>query len=436
MNLADPRETLLHTPMSYYQMVAVGVIVLLGALDGFDVLSVTYAAPGFMAEWSLTRAELGLALSIGVIGMAIAAFVMAPLADIVGRRRVILACLLLMSIGMFATAFARSLLELLALRLVTGFGIGTMLAVINPLAAEFSNARRRDLAISLMGLGYPIGGTLGGLASAALLEAYDWRSIFLFGGAMGALMIPLVAYWILEPVGFLIDKPTHQSLQKVNEFLTRCGLASVDQLPVPAAQRRALPLSEIFHRDNVRMTVHLAALFGAYMGCIYFFLSWTPQLVAEIGFEPAVAATVAVTRDLPGILGGALLGWLAYYVGLKNLTLTVIVGLGVATLMFGRIPADLMALRAVAACGGFCLYAGVNGLYAIIARTFPTRVRASGAGFVFGVGRVVSAMAPLLAGYLFAVGLERSGVTFIMSMFAFAAALLLVFLPIKPISAE
>lgn len=436
MNTGDPRETLLQTPMSSYQIVAMGVIVLLGALDGFDVLAVTYAAPGFMAEWGLNRTELGLALSMGVLGMAIAAFLFAPLADIFGRRSLILGCLLLMSIGMTATAFSYSLVELSTYRLITGLGIGTMLAVINPLAAEFSNARRRDLSLSLMALGFPIGGTLGGLASAALLEVYDWRAIFLFGGVLGLFMMFLVGYWILEPVGFLIDKPSNDSLKKVNAFLSRCGLSGVDRLPPPAAQRSALPFKEIFRRDNVRTTVHLAAVFGSFMLCVYFFLSWAPQLVADIGFEPAVAATVAVSRDLPGILGGALFGWSVNYFGLKRLTLTVLVGLGLAALLFGQIPADLVALRAVAGLGGFCLYSGMNGLHAIVARTFPTRVRASGAGFVLGVGRIASAAAPVLAGLLFTVGLDRSDVTVVMGLFAFLAAALLAFFRVKAISAE
>ena len=435
-NLQDPRVLLLNRPLSRYQIAALSTVVALCALDGFDVLAITYAAPGFLEEWGLSRAQLGVALSMGLIGMALGSFFIAPLADIIGRRRMIFTCLGIMAGGMLASAFTHSLTSLCFWRVFTGIGIGCMICLLTPLAAEYSNERRRDLAIGFMAVGYPIGGTLGGLVAAYLLDIYDWRAVFIFGSILGLVFIPLVYRWVPEPVGYLIENPKPDTLEQVNRFLARCRMPLATDLPSPSKRSGSTPLMEIFNSENRKMTLHLTAIYALYIMSVYFFLSWTPSLITALGFSPATAATVAVTRDFVGIVGGILTGWAAHYIGLKRLTLLVMAGMGLALIAFGRIPSDLGLIRIVAAVMGLCLYGGAIGLYAVVARTFSTRVRATGAGFVIGVGRVASAVAPLLGGYLFAVGFERSAVTLFMAMGALGAAILLLVFPLRAISAE
>ncbi len=429
----DPRRTLLDAPQSRYQWAAIGVTVMLCALDGFDVLAVTYAAPGFLQEWGLSNAELGLALSMGLVGMALGSFFLAPLADVIGRRNMIFACLLVMAAGMTATAFCGSLATLAGWRLVTGLGIGAMISIIVPLAAEYSNARRRDFAVGLMAVGYPIGGTFGGLAAAQLLVAYDWRAIFIFGGVIAVVILPLVIRWMPEPVGYLIDNPKPDTLEKVNRFLTRCGHAPVNALPPPSPRSGAVPITEILGAGNRGRTLHITALYSLAFTTIYFFLTWSPKLVTDLGFSAATSTLVAVTRDMVGIFGGLLLGWAAHYLGLKRLVVPVVAGMGLALILFGRLPADIVQLRGAAALAGLCLYGSAVGLYAVLARSFDTHVRATGTGFVIGMGRIASAIAPLLGGYLFSIGWDRAEVTSALGMGAIVAALLLVLFPVRPI---
>jgi MFS family permease len=80
-----------------------------------------------------------------------------------------------MAVGMFMATTVRGLVDLSIWRVITGLGIGGMLAAINAVAAEFSNTRRRDFSVSLMPIGYPIGAVTGGLLAARLLVARSWR---------------------------------------------------------------------------------------------------------------------------------------------------------------------------------------------------------------------------------------------------------------------
>jgi AAHS family 4-hydroxybenzoate transporter-like MFS transporter len=409
------------------------MVIALCALDGFDVLAITYAAPGILQEWGLSRAELGMAFSAGFAGMALGSFFIAPIADLIGRRRMIFICLGILAGGMMASAFASTLGMLAFWRVITGLGIGAMICIINPLAAEYSNARRHDLAIGLMAVGYPIGGTVGGLVSAQLLTHYDWRAVFVFGSLLGLVMLPLAYRWILEPVAYLIDKPGPSALSQVNAFLLRCGRLPVRELPAPAKRIGKLPIQEIFSAENRWSTLHLTAIYALFIITVYFLLSWMPQLITDLGFSSASAVNFSVLRDFTGVLSGILLGWASHYLGLKRVAFTVFIGMGLAVMAFGRLPADIILLRLGSGFAGLCLYGGAVSLYAIVARTFPARIRATGSGFVIGVGRVAMVIAPLLGGYLLTAGMDRGTVTLIMSLGALAAGALLIAFPIRQV---
>ena len=171
MQQRDPKSIIDLGPMGVAQWLAVIVTVGLNAMDGFDVLSISFASPGIAREWGVDKATLGWVLSMELLGMGVGSVLLGGVADKLGRRPTILGCLLAMTLGMFGAAHAADVPTLLAWRLLTGLGIGGMLAAINAAAAEFSNQRWRNLAMSFMVIGYPVGGVVGGLVVQHLLVA-------------------------------------------------------------------------------------------------------------------------------------------------------------------------------------------------------------------------------------------------------------------------
>ena len=121
---ADIRALISHGPISAFKFVMLAVCVGLNMLDGFDVLVMSFTASDVSAEWKLTGSELGLLLSAGLVGMAAGSLFLAPRADRIGRRAIILICVIIVSIGMLLSGFCRSVLQLGVLRVVTGIGIG------------------------------------------------------------------------------------------------------------------------------------------------------------------------------------------------------------------------------------------------------------------------------------------------------------------------
>jgi benzoate transport len=410
--------------MSRAQVAGIAVTAAISALDGYDVLSVTFAAPGIGSEWGIGKATLGLVLGIGLLGMALGSILVAPLADRFGRRTMALINLCVMAAGMFACAAAQSVEALEAARLVTGLGIGAMVAVINPLAAEYANAHRRALAVGIMAIGYPVGGVAGGSAAAALLQQFDWRSVFILGGAATLALLPIAWRWLPESPSYLAGRTAASSLARLNALLLRFGQQPVAALSGASAKRR-LELAHVLGRDAAAGTVRITAINFLYMMAVYFLLSWVPQIVVDAGFAAQAAARVSVAANLAGVAGGILLGWAAPRIGLKPLVVAALAGMGLATFAFGAAPADLVALTIAASFAGLLLFGGIVGLYAIIAQAFPAEARATGCGLVIGVGRGGSALAPVVAGYLFGGGYGPFAVSAIMGGCAILAAALL-----------
>ena len=424
----DPRQLISNSPMSRLQVIAVGITFLLNALDGFDVLSISFASPGIASEWGIDRAALGIVLSMELIGMAVGSVVLGGVADRIGRRKTMLGCLIVMAIGMFMATAVSNLVELSLWRVVTGLGIGGRLAAINATAAEFSNARRKHLCVSLMAIGYPLGVVFGGSIAAQLLKTQDWRSVFYLGAAMTTMCIPLVYFLIPESVHWLTRKQPEGALEKINRTLQRMGHAAVDTLPALEGQDGKRAVSDIFSSRLVMTTIIVTAAYFLHVTSFYFIIKWVPKIIVDMGFVASSAAGVLVWTNVGGALGGAVLGLLTLRYNVKTVTMAVLVMSSVMIVVFGHTPADLQKLALICAAAGFFTNAGIVGLYAIFAHAYPTHVRASGTGFAVGIGRGGAVLAPILAGFLFEAGVTLPTVALIMSAGAMLAAAALAFL--------
>jgi benzoate transport len=428
----DPRETLSSAPMSMLQVLAVAITVGLTALDGFDVLSVAFASPGIAAEWGIDRAALGIVLSMDLIGMAVGSIVLGGVADAIGRRKTMLGCLVLMTLGMFMVTTVKRIPELEVWRLTTGLGIGGLLAASNAVAAEFSNLRRRNLSVALMAIGYPLGAVFGGLIVKELLREHDWRSVFYFGAAVTALFIPLVFFLVPESVHWLAQKQPPGALGRINRALARMRHAVIAALPTIPADMKKRSIRDIFAPELIATTVLSSLAYFFHILSFYFLMKWIPKIVADMHFTPSEVSGVVIWANVGGALGGTVFGLLSQRIGLKPLTISVMLLSTVMIILFGRAAPDLNELSLLCAAAGFCTNAAIVGLYAIYAQAFPTHVRATGTGFGIGVGRGGAILGPITAGYLFKWGYPLPTVAIYMAMGSLVAAGVLTLLKLKP----
>jgi MFS family permease len=427
-------------PMGVRQWIVVTLMVLLNALDGFDVLSSAFAAPGISAEWGIPRSELGIVLSAELIGMGFGSVILGGFADKFGRKPAMLICLMIMATGMYLAHNAGDVWTLTVWRFITGLGIGGMLAATNAVTAESTSKSARSVAMALYVIGYPVGGVIGGFAAQSwLLVDYDWRAVFLFGAVVTAAMVPLVWLLVPETPAFYAARRPEGALEKINRSLRALRKPEIAAMPEISPTAPKPKVTDILSNPRLRPVTLLLA-FGYLFHTItfYYILKFAVQIVADSGFSQPEAASTLTWANIGGAIGGGLFGFLMRKWDIKGPTIAVAVLGSAAVVAFGIGSDTLWGWRAATFLTMFFLNAAIVGYYAAFAKGFPAYARATGTGFVLGVGRAGAAGSPIIAGFLFTwLGNEELlTVSAIMSIGAILGAGLIWMLPMRDADRE
>jgi MFS family permease len=302
-------------------------------------------------------------------------------------------------------------------------GIGGLLAAGSAIVSECANDRRRDMAVALMVAGYPAGAAFGGIIASATLEATGrWQAIFEVGAiATAALIIPVVLY-VPESIAYLCERQSKGALQRVNAILSQFGRSAVSDIPHPVPAASTAGFIRLFEPGIGAVTLTLTVAFFTHMMTFYFLMKWIPKLVVDIGHPVASANGVLVWTNLAGATGSLLMSLLTQRYRVQRIVIVAMVAGSSAVLVFGQGFESLWTLSCVAVAAGFFTTGASAGFYALMARSFPARIRARGAGFVIGVGRAGAAGGPVAAGLLFSAGWPLSWVAAIMACGCLVAA--------------
>ncbi|MFD4323128.1 MFS transporter [Nocardioides sp. NPDC058538] len=402
MNLRARIDAAAMTP---YQWMVVALCVLLNCLDGFDVMAMAFTASSLSEEFALSGSELGVLLSAGLVGMAVGSLALAPVADVIGRRPLILISVGLATLGMLLSAVAPSAVLLGLARVVTGLGVGGILASTNVIASEYASARWRGLAIGLYTAGYGIGATLGGVAARGMLADLGWRSVFVAGGVATGIALILLVVLLPESVDFLVQRRPRQAVERINRILGRLGQPAItsdalEAAPRPTTRHRSGNPGVLLSADLRRSTLLIWVAFLATMFGFYFVNSWTPQLLVTSGMSEADAVTAGMMLALGGTAGSVLYGLVASRLDSR----LVLIGFTVLSALTMVVFITSTALLTVALIIGVVVGALINGciagLYTITPAVYSTEIRSTGMGWAIGIGRIGAILSPMLAGRL------------------------------------
>jgi MFS family permease len=428
----NPIRVIDESPMNARQWIVVVLMVLLNALDGFDVLSSAFAAPGITADWGIARPALGVVLSAELVGMGFGSVILGGAADKYGRKYTMIFCLLLMALGMYLASTAAAVTPMVAFRFLTGIGIGGMLTTTNAVVAESTNSRWRAASIAVYVAGYPLGAIIGGIAASEwLLPNYTWHAVFLFGAVVTAVLIPVI--WLLVPETAAYQA-TKRNLAGVNRTLAAFGKPMIGDLPLINTTAAKPKVTDILSNPQLRpITLLLAFGYMFHTITFYYILKFAVQIVSDYppGYAPQDAATVLTYANVGGFFGSALFGFVMARLGIKWPTALMLLIGSAAVASFGMGRDSLDGWQWATIISGFFTNAAISGYYAAFARGFPAYARATGTGFVLGIGRLGAAGSPLIAGALFgALGNDQLlTVSIIMAMGSIVSLLLFLMLP-------
>ena len=409
--------------MSRFQIQTVFICTLINMLDGFDVLVMSFAAASVSSEWALTPYQLGFLLSAGLFGMALGSISLGALADKLGRRKLVNICLVIVTSGMFASAYSQSEQQLLAFRFVTGLGIGGMLATLTTLVSEYSSESSRGLCIGFLQSGYPLGALLGGIASVYLIASFGWRSLFIFGGSLSLAILPFVFWKLPESIDFLLFRGNQADKSRIQQILTRLRIDPTNFLATTGGSEKEANWRIVFSESFRTNTLYLWTCYFLLMFSFYFVVSWTPKLLVDAGLTTGQGISAGVYLQAGGLVGAISLGLLGYKFRVPFLT-SVFFSCGIAAMLFyGLVKLSLVSLMLVAAIMGFFLIGAMIGLYTIAPSVYPATVRVFGVGLAIGIGRVGAIVAPLAGGIILDSGYSTDQIFVIFSVPLILAAL-------------
>lgn len=425
--------------------------------DGFDLTVYGTVLPGLrtggsdaLGWWSSgitggapldpsVAGELG---SYALIGVMIGSLAAGAIGDRVGRKKLILAGIAWFSVGMFITAFAQSVAFFGVMRLLTGLGLGALLATAGATMAEFAPAGKRNFYNAIVYSGIPAGGVLAALLGLVLLDLIGWRGMFMIGATPILFLLPMALAKLPESPRWLLSRGRVDDAVAISR---RTGIPLHEHQKfggVPVADDLHLEIKEkvgfagIFSHKYLLGTIFLGLMSFSGLLLTYGLNTWLPAIMGQhfqdagFGAETAKAYGLWFLLLLNGgaVLGGLVASRLADKAGPQRVVAStfVLAAITLGLMTFGFPIPLLLAFIAVAGVGVL----GTQVLiYGFSSNYFGTSVRAAGVAWVSGFGRLGGIFGPLIGGWLAAAGMTGGAAFYVFAGVALFGGLMTLLVP-------
>jgi AAHS family 4-hydroxybenzoate transporter-like MFS transporter len=426
-------------PISRYQQ---GVFALCGALmflDGFDTQMMSYVAPEIGREWGLSKIALGQIFSAALVGLMVGYLAISPLSSRFGHRRLILWSTACFGAATLLMLPASEVSHLIVLRFISGVGLGAMVPSALTTAGDYIPRRFRASSVLFVYCFFSLGFVAAGLASAWLIPHFGWQSMFLVGGVAPFLILPLVARYLPDSFGYLLERgPTDQA--KARRIIQRIAPEIPDETPLitPEQERPiAFPLRELFKRGTALGTTLLWLVFALNLGQFYALQNWLPSVLTDFGYplSQVVAATTLTTVGgiVIAFVAGPAMDRLGAY---GTVAIIYLCGFCVLLLFAAALQGPVWLLLLSAFLSGCCVSGGQKSVIALAAVFYPAQLRSTGLGWGLGIGRLGGIGGPLAVGSLLQAGYSARTIFYFIGapMILMAAAILVLRWRYKPAS--
>lgn len=376
---------------SKYQWMILILCFITVALDGFDTAIIGFIASDLVQEWGVQKSDLGPVMSAALVGLAVGALTAGPMADRIGRKKVLVLSILVFGGFSLLTAFATSLTSLALLRFLTGLGLGAAMPNAATLMSEYAPERKRALLVNLMFVGFPIGSSMGGFVSAWMIPHYGWQSVLVLGGVMPLILSVVLMFWLPESARYLVVKNKPQ--QDIATIMRRIA-------PLPSGENLRFVLNEVggHIKDKTALGVIFSPryLVGTLMLCLTYFMgllifylltSWLPLLIRETGATLSQASIITALFPLGGGIGVLIIGALMDKLNPNKVVAVGYLLTGLFVCLVGFSTSSLVLMGVMVFIAGTIMNGAQSSMPALAAGFYPTQGRATGVAWMLGLGR-------------------------------------------------
>jgi len=382
-------------------------------VDGFDVQGITYVAPAISQAWSLPRGALGPTFSAGLFGVMLGALLLAPLADRIGRRPVIIWSCIAFGVCTLATVLMGNLTELLVLRFFTGLGLGGALPNAIGLASEYAPKKHRASIVMFVSSGISLGSIAVGMVAARLISTIGWQAVFVVGGVLPLLLAAALYRWLPESIRFAALIPGAQAEAKKLLRRIKPDLPPDADLRIQSSDPSGgkTTVADLFKEHRGPVTVLIWVAFFMSLLNVYLAINWLPTSLNASGFSLAQAAVITSMYHLGGVLGTYACGLLMDKLGAHAILIFAFLLAVVGFYTFATAPAmPQWSTTLLLMATGFGVIGGQVGITTLASMIYPVAMRSTGLGWALGVGRVGSIVGPTIGGLMIATALDAKHV--------------------------
>jgi AAHS family 4-hydroxybenzoate transporter-like MFS transporter len=379
--------------------------ILITFFDGFDMNVIAYAAPYMKDEFALDQVQMGYIFTAGTLGIMIGGFLFGYLGDRFGRRWTIVAAAA--SFGILSLLFAASwdYRSLLALRFLGGLGMGGLLPLCWALNIEYVPRRFRATVVTVVMLGYTMGGSLGAPITIWLAPAHGWQGVFVFGGVASLAVTVLLVVGLPESTRYLVarggDGDTVAGYLRAIEPGLEVPPGATFILADEGNGHTRFSPARLFEGRLLWVTPLIWLAYTASSLTIYFKATWTPLVLELLGYTRSQAAIFSSLSSIGVALGGLLLMRFVDRIG--PISIAAISALAVPILIYSGLAETgfyaflWLNLIATVMVGGAHF-----GMISLCGMFYPSSFRANGAGWAASIAKLGAIAGPLVGGFILA----------------------------------
>jgi len=368
------------------------------SFDGYDLVSYGAIVPGLMKAWKLNPAMAGLLGSYALIGAGVGSLVLGPLADRIGRKKVILFCIILFSIGMGITGFTSTPAAFGIFRFITGVGIGGSFPNVVAILSELSPVKNRAQMIASVMAGMQVGGILAAAIGLYFIPHFGWRSM-MFLGALPLLLTPVIISVLPEmPARYIANHRVDDLKVVLKKFQPDLAFADDASFEVNKTAAKS-PVIALLREHRAFSTIMIWLMYFVSYIIIWGVSVWLPKLMMNKGFGFSSSLSFLITLNVGGWLGSVLGGAVANRAGARKTTVVLFLLCFVTISLLGAVNSFLLA-SVLVFLAAFGFMGGQNVAHTYASAYYPPAMRSTSMGFCFTAGRLGGILAPTLMGVL------------------------------------
>mgnify|MGYP003614474276 FL=1 len=320
--------------------------------------------------------------------------------DAVSLKKKMIVSVFVFGLFTLLVAFSSEVWHLIAKRFIAGFAMGGIMPMVATLAKEYSPARRSALMVTIVFAGFTVGAAGGGFLAAWMIPQWGWESVFIFGGVLPMLLSVFMIFRLPESLTFMVHHGHDR--KAIRTIVERCAPGTTTEnsvFSVPAAttvNANENAVKTVLNSHYRTGSLLLWLIYFCHLFLVYLLGSWMPTMIKESGMSFQQASIISAMFQLGGPLGSVMLGWLMDKLEPHRvLSASYLLG-AVVLVAMSNIGGEYVLLCITAFVIGAAFNGGGTGMNALSSNFFPLSARATGNGWMHGIGRtgaIISAFA-------------------------------------------